>query len=181
MLGAAGGVGSAAIQLGIAAGARVIAVASGAEKGAHCAALGADVVVDSTAGDLGARVALATGGRGVDVVFDPVGGTAYDDAVTVLATDARVLIVGFAGGVQTVNPGSILRQSYSVIGVYVGAYSHDDAGHAYLREVQADIFRDLATGRIRADIDRDVRLDDTIAALGDLAARRVTGKIVVCP
>lgn len=181
VLGAAGGVGSAAIQLGVAADARVIAVASGAEKGAYCADLGADVVVDAVTGDLGAEVARATSGRGVDVVFDPVGGAAYEDATSVLATDARVLLVGFAGGVQTVNPGSILRQSYSVIGVYVGAYSHDDAGQAYLRDVQADIFRDLAVGRIRAVIDREVSLNETIAALGDLAARKVTGKIVVLP
>jgi NADPH:quinone reductase len=182
VLGAAGGVGSAAIQLGNAAGARVIAVVSGAEKGKYCTALGADDVVDATSGDFAAAVRQATAGHGADVVFDPVGGTAYEAAVdAALARDARVLLVGFAGGLQQVDPGKILRSSYSVVGVYVGAYSHDDDGRAYLRDVQDAIFRDLEDGRIRAVIDREVSLDQTIDALEDLAARKVVGKIVVVP
>jgi NADPH2:quinone reductase len=181
VLGAAGGVGSAAIQLGKAAGARVVAVASGPEKGKHCTALGADHVIDAQSEDLVVAVRQATGGRGADVVFDPVGGAAYDTAVDALARDARVLLVGFAGGVQHVDPGKILRSSYSVVGVYVGAYSHDDDGRAHLRDVQDAVFRDLERGRIRAVVDREVGLDEAIDALEDLAARKVVGKIVVVP
>ena len=181
VLGAAGGVGSAAIQLGKDAGARVVAVAGGADKQEHCRALGADAVVDSASPDLPADVRAVTDGLGVDVVFDPVGGDAYERAVDCLTTDARVLLVGFAGGVQHVDPGSVLRKSYSVIGVYVGAYSNDDDGRRFLHEVQAEIFSALEGGRVRAVIDRTVDLDGVAGALEELAARRVVGKIVVVP
>jgi NADPH2:quinone reductase len=181
VLGAAGGVGSAAIQLAKDAGARVIAVAGGDDKHAHCRDLGADAVVDSSSGDLAAEVRALTEGRGVDVVYDPVGGDGYTRAVECVATDARVLLVGFAGGVQRIDPGGVLRKSYAVIGVYVGAYSNDDEGRRYLHAVQADIFSKLEGGRIRAVIDRSVDLDGVAAALEDLAARRVVGKIVVAP
>jgi NADPH2:quinone reductase len=181
VLGAAGGVGSAAIQLGKDAGASVIAVAGGSDKQAHCRELGADAVIDSASTDLAGEVRAITDGRGVDVVYDPVGGDAYARAVECLATDARVLVVGFAGGVQHVDPGSVLRKSYSVVGVYVGAYSNDDEGRRYLHRVQADIFAMLEAGRIRAVIDRTVDLDGVAGALEALAARRVVGKIVVVP
>jgi NADPH2:quinone reductase len=181
VLGAAGGVGSAAVQLGKAVGARVIAVARDADKQDHCRALGADAVLDAASSDLAADIRAVTDGRGVDVVFDPVGGDAYGRAVEALATDARVLLVGFAGGVQHVDPGSVLRKSYSVIGVYVGAYSNDDDGRRFLHLVQAEIFASLEGGRIRAVIDRTVDLDGVSGALEDLAARRVVGKIVVVP
>jgi NADPH2:quinone reductase len=181
VLGAAGGVGSAAIQLGKVAGARVIAVAGGADKQEQCRALGADVVLDSASSDLAADIRAVTDGRGVDVVFDPVGGDAYERAVEALATDARVLLVGFAGGLQHVDPGAVLRKSYSVVGVYVGAYSNDDDGRRFLHQMQAEIFSALESGRIRAVIDRTVDLDGVVAALEDLAARRVVGKIVVVP
>lgn len=106
----------------------------------------------SSAGNLPAEVTRATDGHGVDVVFDPVDGAAYAEAVSVLATDARVLLVGFAGGVQNLDPGSILRQSCSVMGVYVGAHSHDDAGQAYLSEVQAEIFCDASRRAVSVPI-----------------------------
>jgi NADPH:quinone reductase len=181
VLGAAGGVGSAAIQLGKVGAARVIAVSGGADKQEQCRSLGADVVLDSASSDLAADIRAATDGRGVDVVFDPVGGGAYEAAVEALATDARVLLVGFAGGLQHVDPGAVLRKSYSVIGVYVGAYSNDDDGRRFLLQMQAEIFSALESGRIRAVIDRTVGLDGVVGALEDLAARRVVGKIVVVP
>ena len=181
VLGAAGGVGSAAIQLGKDVGARVIAVARDADKQDQCRTLGADAVLDSASPDLAADIRAVTDGRGVDVVFDPVGGATYERAVEGLATDARVLLVGFAGGVQRVDAGSVLRKSYSVIGVYVGAYSNDDDGRRFLHQVQAEIFSALEGGRIHAVIDRTVDLDGAADALEDLAARRVVGKIVVVP
>ena len=178
VLGAAGGVGSAAIQLGAAVGARVVAVARGAEKQAACAALGAAVVVDGAADDLSSALRDATDGRGADVVFDPVGGGAYTAAVGALATDARVLLVGFADSVPAIDAGRVLRGSYDVSGVYVGAYA---PGGDYLRGVQSEIFAGIASGAIRPVIDRIVPLDDLVDALDDLAARRVTGKIVATP
>ena len=110
-----------------------------------------------------------------------MGGDAYSRAVECLATDARVLLVGFAGGLPHIDPGSVLRSSYSVAGVYVGAYSQDDEGRRYLHGVQGRIFSGLVAGRIRAVIDRTVDLDGVADALEDLAARRVTGKVVVVP
>lgn len=181
VLGAAGGVGSAAIQLGKDAGARVIAVARGADKQDYCRALGADFVLDSASAELAIEIRAVTDGRGVDVVFDPVGGDAYERAVEALATDARVLLVGFAGGVQHVDPGAVLRKSYSVVGVYVGAYGNDDDGRRFLHQVQAEIFSALEGGRIRAVVDRTVDLDGLPGALEELAQRRVVGKIVVVP
>lgn len=181
VLGAAGGVGSAAIQLGKDTGAHVIAVARGADKQDQCRALGADTVLDSASAELAAEIRAATDGHGVDVVFDPVGGDTYERAVEALATDARVLLVGFAGGVQHVDPGAVLRRSYSVIGVYVGAYSNDDDGRRFLHQVQAEIFSALEGGRIRAVVDRTVDLDGLPGALEELARRRVVGKIVVVP
>ena len=111
-------------------------------------------------------------------MFDPVGGGAHDATVGALATDARVLLVGFADAVPTVDAGRVLRGSYDVIGVYVGAYP---PGGDYLRGVQAEIFSMVASGAIRPVIDRVVPLDHLVAALDDLAARRVTGKIVATP
>jgi len=181
VLGAAGGVGSAAIQLGKVAGARVIAVARDADKQEQCRALGADEVLDAASADLASDIRAVTDGRGVDVVFDPVGGDAYERAVEGLATDARVLLVGFAGGLQHIDPGAVLRKSYSVIGVYVGAYSNDDDGRRFLHQVQAEIFSALEAQRIRAVVDRTVDLDGVADALEELAARRVVGKIVVVP
>lgn len=180
VLGAAGGVGSAAIQLGRVAGARVTAVAGGPEKARRCAELGAHAVVDSSA-DLASALSAAAGPRGFDVVFDPVGGDAHDAVMDALACDARVLLVGFAGGLPSIDPGRVLRRSCSVVGVYVGAHSHDDTGRAGLREVQADVFAALARGSIHAVVDRTVGLEGVVDALEDLAARRVVGKIVVVP
>jgi NADPH2:quinone reductase len=148
---------------------------------AAAVALGAQGGVNYRAEDLAAAAHRFTDGRGVDVVFDPVGGDAYERAVEGLANDARVLLVGFAGGLQHVDPGAVLRKSYSVIGVYVGAYSNDDDGRRFLHQVQAEIFATLESERIHPVIDRTVDLDGVADALEELAARRVVGKIVVVP
>lgn len=181
VLGAAGGVGSAAVQLGRAVGARVVAVARGDARLAECRRWGADVVVDGGVDDLAGALREAVGPAGADLVFDPVGGGMHATASTVLARDARVLLVGFAGGLPRVDPADVLRRSYDLVGVYVGAYSPDDAGREYLQGVQASIFAALAGGTIRAVIDRTVGFDGVVGALEDLAGRRVTGKIVVVP
>ncbi|MCU1367611.1 MAG: putative alcohol dehydrogenase, zinc-containing [Ilumatobacteraceae bacterium] len=182
VLGAAGGVGLATIQLAKLAGAKVIAVAGGADKGEACRSSGADHVVDHTTGPIGERVMELTDGRGVEVVVDPVGGTASDAARRCLVIDGRLLVVGFASGdTPRFNGGSVLRSSISVIGVYMGAYSKSPEGRQFVDLVHAELMAMLGDGRITAPISRVIGLTDVAAALADLEARTVIGKIVVDP
>jgi len=181
VLGAAGGVGTAAIQVAKAFGARVIAAASGADRVASCIALGADVGVDIRAGTMVEEVLASTGGRGVDVVYDPVGGELFHAARRCTAPEGRLLIVGFAGGLQDIPANQLLYRNQSAVGVYLGAYSKDDAGRAFMHSVWSELMEWHGAGRIRPVIDREVGLDGAAAALEDLAARRVTGKVVVRP
>lgn len=124
VLGAAGGSGAAAVTLGRALGAEVIAVAGGAEKVALCRDLGAHAVVDRTTSSVVDAVQECTGGRGVDLVYDPVGGDAADATVGCLARDGRLLAVGFASG-RWVQPDvhRMVRRNASVVGVYAGGYT----------------------------------------------------------
>jgi len=181
VLGAAGGVGTAAIQVAKVLGARVIAAASGADRVASCLALGADVGIDLTAGEMVDEVLAATGGRGVDVVYDPVGGDLFHAARRCTASGGRLLIVGFAGGLQDIPANQLLYRNQSAIGVYLGAYSKDDAGRAFMSSVWFELMDWYVAGRIWPVIDRQVGLDGAAAALDDLAARRVMGKVVVRP
>jgi NADPH2:quinone reductase len=181
VLGAAGGVGTAAIQVGRLAGARVLAAAGSAAKVRTCLALGADEAIDTSAADLTDAVLGLTGGRGVDVVFDPVGGTAFDAARKCTASEGRLLVIGFAGGVQHVAANLVLYRNQSVVGVYLGAYSKDPVGRAFMQGVWSDITDWYGTGRIAPVIDRTIGLEAVATALTDLAERRVTGKIVVVP
>jgi NADPH2:quinone reductase len=181
VLGAAGGVGTAAIQVAKILGARVIAVASGAERVASCLALGADVGIDLTVGDMVEQVLAATGGRGVDVVYDPVGGELFHAARRCTASEGRLLIIGFAGGLQDIQANQLLYRNQSAIGVYLGAYSKDEAGRTFMAGVWADVMDWYGAGRIRPVIEREVGLDGVATALEDLAARRVMGRIVVRP
>ncbi|MCU1400870.1 MAG: putative alcohol dehydrogenase, zinc-containing [Acidimicrobiales bacterium] len=182
VLGGAGGVGVATIQLAKLAGATVIAVVGGADKVEACRSFGADHVVDHNDGPIRERVMALTAGRGVDVVVDPVGGTISDAARRCLVVDGRLLLVGFASGdTPRFNGGSILRSSISVIGVNMGAYSRSPEGRRYVDLVHGELMAMLGDGRISAPISRVIGLTDVAAALGDLEARRVVGKIVVDP
>ncbi|MDQ4008082.1 MAG: NADPH:quinone oxidoreductase family protein [Actinomycetota bacterium] len=124
---AAGGVGSAAVQLGKAAGARVIGVVGGPDKAAVARELGADVVVDRHAEDFVAVVKEATGGRGADVVYDPVGGDAFARSTKCVAFEGRILVIGFASGVVP-SPGlnHALIKNYSIVGLHWGFYNEKD-------------------------------------------------------
>ncbi len=121
---AAGGVGSAAVQLGKAAGARVVAVVGGAAKADAARTLGADVVVDRQREDFVDVVRAVTGGRGADVVFDPVGGDAYQRSTKCIAFEGRIVVVGFAGGeLQSAALAHALVKNYSILGLHWGLYA----------------------------------------------------------
>jgi NADPH2:quinone reductase len=179
---AAGGVGSAAVQMGKVIGARVIAVAGGQAKEQVCRDLGADAFIDSLTEDVGTRILEETGGAGADVVFDPVGGDAFEQSRRTMAVDGRILVVGFASGtIPKLSMNSLLYRGYTVMGVYVGAYKRGPQDIAYRKQVFSDINTLLAEGRIRPLISREVGLADAPAALTDLIARKITGKVIVRP
>lgn len=124
---AAGGVGSAAVQLGKAAGARVIAVVGGADKAEVAKALGADVVIDRREQDFVGAVKEATGGRGADVIYDPVGGDAYTGSTKCVAFEGRILVIGFAGGtIPSPMLSHALVKNYSIVGLHWGLYRQYD-------------------------------------------------------
>ncbi len=180
----AGGVGSAAIQLGVLAGARVLATAGGPEKVALCRELGAEQAFDYRALDskqLIAAVREATGGRGADVIYDPVGGEVFHASRKMIASEGRLLVVGFASGdVAEVRTNQVLMANYDVVGVYFGAYNQPDSD-AWRRQIWAEILGHHRAGRLRPLRDRTLTgLDDDVAgAVADLGERRTTGRVVL--
>ena len=179
---AAGGTGSAALQLGVLAGARVIATAGSAEKVELCRKLGAHEVVNYVAEDFVERVKELTDGAGADVVFDPVGGRVFDQSRRCTALDGRLLVVGFAGGeLQTIPANHALYKSYSVVGVYMGAYRNSEAGRSMVAGVHREIMQLLVAGRIHPVIARVIGLAEVPAALTELGGRKTMGKTLVEP
>jgi len=175
VLGAAGGSGIAAVQLGVALGARVIAVVSDEERAAFCRSLGAEVTVDHTEGPLGAALRAATGGRGVDVIYDPVGGAPAEEAATALARHGRLLAVGFASGRWPVlEAQSLVLANASLVGVFAGGYSRAEL-QAMFDRLQALV----ASGQLKDAVTGEVGFDDLPAALQELSDRRVVGKRVL--
>ncbi len=176
----AGGVGSAAIQLAKHWGARVIATAGGADKIALCLQLGADAVIDYRAEPIAAAVRRETGGRGVDVVIDPVGGDVTKESLRCLAWGGRLVIVGFAGGSIAELPANrLLLKNAAALGVYWGEY------RAHHPEIVAQLFRDIfalhKVGVVRPLV-RDVfPLDQAERALQAIASRDTVGKVVLLP
>lgn len=178
VLGAAGGTGAAAVQVGKALGARVIAAASSAEKLQACRALGADVLIDYAAGDLRAELKAATGGRGVDLVFDPVGGALAEPALRSCAENGRYLVIGFASGEIPKLPFNLpLLKSCEVVGVDWGGFAgrHPEGGRAVADAVLAL----YAQGRLGDPPLAHYPLERTAEAIADLAARRIAGKCVI--
>lgn len=174
VLGAAGGSGSAAIQLGKALGARVIAVAGGPEKGEICRALGADLVLDHREGHLAKVVREATNGAGADIVYDPVGGEMFAEATRCIASEGRLLAIGYASGTWAdASTARLVDRNASVVGVYVGAYAKP-----FLTEVHEALLAHWARGEIRSTAGDPIAFEEIGEALGDIAGRRATGKIV---
>ncbi|MFE0519759.1 NADPH:quinone oxidoreductase family protein [Streptomyces sp. NPDC058954] len=177
---AAGGVGSAAVQLGKAAGATVIGVVGGAEKASVARELGCDVVVDRKSEDVVAAVKEATGGRGADVIYDPVGGEAYTQSTKVVAFEGRIVIVGFASGTIP-SPGlnHALVKNYSILGLHWGLYNTKNPKlvlhcHEQLTEL-------AARGAIKPLVSERVPLGEAAAAVQRVADGVTTGRVVVVP
>ena len=180
VLGAAGGVGLAAVEIGKAMGARVIAAASSQEKLALCRKLGADATIDYSVENLKDRISELTDGKGADVIYDPVGGPYAEPALRALAWRGRFLVVGFAAGdIPKVPLNLALLKERSIVGVYWGEWTrHDPAGHiANLKQLQEW----FAAGRIKPVVSERYPLEDARAAIEAIAGRRVKGKIVVNP
>jgi NADPH2:quinone reductase len=179
VLGSAGGVGTAAIQIAKALGARVIAMVHRPGATEFVESLGADVVLPLTDGWAQA-VREHTDGRGVDVVVDPVGGEAFDDAIRVLATEGRLLVLGFAsgGGIPTVKVNRLLLRNVSVVGVGLGEFINRTPG------AQAEIgigLGKLVGAGLRPPPPERYPLSEGRAALESLATGGVRGKVVLVP
>ncbi|WP_030243977.1 NADPH:quinone oxidoreductase family protein [Streptomyces sp. NRRL S-350] len=175
---AAGGVGSAAVQLGRAAGARVVAVVGGAAKAQAARALGAEVVVDRTAQDFVAAVKEATEGRGADVVFDPVGGAAYTGSTKCVAFEGRIVVVGFAAG-QIPAPAlnHALVKNYSILGLHWGLYNtHDPRA---VRVAHDELAKLAEQGTVRPLVSARVPLAGAADAVQRVADGLSTGRIAV--
>jgi NADPH:quinone reductase len=180
VLAAAGGVGAAAVELAKVHGCWVIAAAGGPEKTAACTALGADEVVDYASEDLYERVMTLTKGRGVDVVYDPVGGEYFDVARRLVAWEGRILVIGFASGTIPSAPmNHALVKNYSIIGVHMGGYRQKDPRP--FQECYDTLYDMLTAGQIDPLVDRLVGFDDLPQALHDLSQRRSKGRIVFVP
>ncbi|MFD8594879.1 NADPH:quinone oxidoreductase family protein [Kitasatospora sp. NPDC059646] len=176
----AGGVGSAAVQLGKAAGAFVIAVVGGAEKAAAARQSGADLVVDRTAEDFVAAVKAATGGRGADVVFDPVGGSAYTGSTKCIAFEGRIVVVGFASGDIPAPPlGHALVKNYSVLGLHWGLYVAKDP--QAVRDCHAALTALAAAGTVRPLVSERLPLAGAAEAVHRVVTGATTGRIAVLP
>ncbi len=178
VLGAGGGVGLAAVEVGKAMGARVIAAAGGPDKLALAGGRGADHLVDYRAEDLRARVKEITGGRGADVIFDPVGGDAFDTALRCVAWEGRIVVVGFASGRIPRAPANLLLvKNCAVMGVYTGAYRRREP--ARYRAALDELFAWWGEGRLRPHVSRRFPLERAAEALRVLMDRAATGKVVL--
>lgn len=178
VLGAAGGTGAAAVQIGKAMGARVVACAAGEQKLAACRALGADATIDYASGDFRAALKETLGRRGTDLVFDPVGGALSEPALRSCAENGRYLVIGFASGeIPRIALNLPLLKSCQIVGVDWGGFAgrHPDGA----RQVMEHALALRADGKITDPPLARYPLADAARALGDLAARRVVGKAVL--
>ncbi|MEW1600299.1 alcohol dehydrogenase [Streptomyces sp. DH-12] len=177
---AAGGVGSAAVQLGKAAGATVIGVAGGADKAAVARDLGCDLVIDRREQDVVAAVKEATGGRGADVIYDPVGGEAYAQSAKVVAFEGRIVIVGFASGAIP-SPGlnHALIKNYAILGLHWGLYNTKDP--KLVRECHEQLTDLAARGAIKPLVSERVPLAGAADAVQRVADGVTTGRVTVLP
>jgi NADPH2:quinone reductase len=178
VLGAAGGVGLSAVEIGKQLGARVIAAAGDPEKLAVAREHGADELIDYTRESIRDRVRELTGGLGADVVYDPVGGDAFDQALRAVNWEARMLVIGFAAGrIQSVPANLILVKNISVIGVVWGAQAARDP--VLVSRNLAELLRWWEAGRLKPVVAKTFPLAEIGAAMQALLSRKYAGKIVL--
>src|SRR5882724_4477480 len=178
VLGAAGGVGIAAIEIGKALGARVIACASSDDKLAVCREHGADETINYATEDLRERIKHVTGGKGVDVVYDPVGGPYTEPALRSIAWRGRLLVVGFAAGeIPKIPLNLTLLKGCSIVGVFWGDWARREPQH--FAEAMARLGRWYADGKLEPHISATFPLERAADALTLMASRKVTGKVVL--
>jgi NADPH:quinone reductase len=176
----AGGVGSAAIQLGLAGGAMVIATAGGPAKVDVCRRLGAHHVIDYSSEDFVKVVKELTDGWGADVVYDPVGGDVFDRSRKVMAWEGRLLVIGFTSGrIPEAPTNHILLKNYAVVGVHWGAYNRYDPER--LHRCHDELIRLHSEGKIAPLVQRRVPFEEAPQAIAALASRGSWGKLVVTP
>ncbi|WP_405579759.1 NADPH:quinone oxidoreductase family protein [Streptomyces sp. NBC_01190] len=177
---AAGGVGSAAVQLGKAAGATVIGVVGGAAKAEVARELGADIVVDRHREDFVAVVKEATAGRGANVVFDPVGGDAYTRSTKCVAFEGRIVVVGFAGGtVPAPGLNHALVKNYSILGLHWGLYNVQDP--VAVHQAHEELSRLAAEGTVKPLVSERIPFDAVADAVQRVADGTTVGRLVVLP
>jgi len=179
VLGAGGGVGLAAVDVGKALGARVFAAASSEAKREAALAAGAEAAIDYTTEDLKARARELAGGTGVDVVYDPIGGDMAEASIRALGDFGRYLVIGFVGGIPKVPTNQILLRNRSVVGVEWGGWAlfHPDENAVLIRRL-LDL---LAEGRLHPTSPTSYPLEEGPAVLAALVARELTGKAVLVP
>jgi NADPH:quinone reductase len=174
----AGGVGSSAIQIGKALGARVIATASGEDKVRFCLSQGAEHALNYSDANWVDQVKQITGGRGADVIYDPVGGEIFELSTKCVAPEGRLLVIGFAGGaIPSIAANRILLKNMSVVGVYWGGYLEHYP--EYMRDAQEALFKMYEAGQIKPVVSQTFALADAVEALNALSTRKTVGKVVL--
>jgi len=180
VLGAAGGIGLSAIEIGKALGAKVIAAASTEEKLAVCRQHGADDAINYSSEDLRERIKALTGGQGVDVIVDPVGGAYSEPALRSIAWNGRFLVIGFtAGDIPRIPLNLALLKGCAIVGVFWGSFAARDPQHN--QENLRELLGWLDAGKIRPRISATYPLEQAADALNDITQRKVTGKVVLVP
>ena len=178
VLGASGGVGLSAVQIGKAMGARVIAAASTEAKLEVCRQNGADETINYATEDLRARVKAITNGRGVDVIYDPVGGPLSETALRDMAWNGRFLVVGFAGGeIPKIPLNLVLLKGCAIVGVFWGDWTRREP--ALFNDSVRNLCAWYAEGKLKPHISETLPLERVSEALQKMASRQVTGKIVL--
>ncbi len=176
--GAAGGVGLTAVELGRLAGARVIAAASSTEKLELAAQYGASELINYREESLLERVRDLTGRKGVDVIYDPVGGSLSDELLRCIAWNGRILIIGFAAGeIQQIPANLPLLKGASIVGVFWGRFAETEP--AAQAENTRELLEHYAAGRLQPHVSQVFSLEDGAAALQCLADRRALGKVII--
>ena len=178
VLGASGGVGLSAIQIGKAMGARVIAAASSDAKLAVCKSNGADELINYASEDLRTHVKAITAGRGVDVVYDPVGGAYSELALRDMAWNGRFLVVGFAAGdIPKIPLNLALLKGCSIVGVFWGAFTKNEAQKN--RRNNEELMQLFVAGKVKPHIHATYPLERAAEALNEVLLKRVSGKVVL--